>query len=256
MQQPRSGSDSPHSPVVGLASAEALFARDPVAFVDWVITEVGGHAFENPAYRGIDGILPGPRDITGQQAYLLIAVKCGAPTALQAVTALAGAVDELNAAGAVLVTMTPPSPAVRDAARPHTGTRRSPQPAPWAKVEFLTVEEILDGKHPRRLGRLGRLGGLGGSGSDYDYILDAPDRPSIFCGTETTYQRYRARRVHCIARVIARRRLGLVWTEPQADGSIIMFRQDSDGLVIPSADDLKEAEASYAAAEERGELPW
>ena len=89
-----------------------------------------------------------------------------------------------------------------------------------------------------------------------EFILDAPGRSSLFCGTPTESQRYRARRVYSLAKMIKRSRLGLVRATENDHGSVTIHGEDSDGPLIPDQEDLERGEASYRAAEERGDLPW
>ena len=61
----------------------------------------------------------------------------------------------------------------------------------------------------------------------YTEILDAPGRPSRFCGTESEYLRYRARRVYSLAKVCKRKRLGLVRATGNEDGSFTLHIEDA-----------------------------
>ena len=91
---------------------------------------------------------------------------------------------------------------------------------------------------------------------DYDLVLDAPGTPSLVCGTPLDYQRYRARRVFALAKVCKMKRLGLVRAIENEDGSFTLHIEDSPGPLIPEPEDLERGEASYRAAEVRGDLPW
>lgn len=71
-----------------------------------------------------------------------------------------------------------------------------------------------------------------------------------------TDQEYRAGRVLALAKVIKMRRLGLVRGIDNADGSITIEKEDFIGPILPAPEDFEAGEASYRAAEERGDLPW
>ena len=79
---------------------------------------------------------------------------------------------------------------------------------------------------------------------------------SICCATPAAYERYRAKRVYSIAKVCKMERLGVVRATENEDGSFTLHREDSHGPIIPEPEDLERSEASYRAAEERGDLPW
>lgn len=81
-------------------------------------------------------------------------------------------------------------------------------------------------------------------------------RRVICCAPPAAYARYRARRVYSIAKVCRRKRLGLVRATENEDGSFTLHTEDSHRPIVPEPEDLERSEASYRAAEERGDLPW
>lgn len=71
-----------------------------------------------------------------------------------------------------------------------------------------------------------------------------------------TDQEYRANRVFALARVAKMRRLGLIRCIDNQDGSITIEKEDFADPILPDPEDLLAGEASYRAAEDRGDLPW
>ena len=116
---------------------------DPVSFERWAVTALGGHPLDHPVDAGIDGQVT-TSDGSGSPGRVLIAAKAGGRYHPRMVRDLARTVDSLDAERGVLVCVSPPPPAVYEAA-----ARTGPTSADGlACVQVLTAAEVAGGERP------------------------------------------------------------------------------------------------------------
>jgi len=127
--------------------AAALAAEKPYQFQWWAASLVGGRLAEQKkgADRGIDGRLffhdEGPKGKTKQ---IVLSVKAG-HVKPEFVRELRGVLEREEAAIGVLLTLHPPTPAMRKEAT-HGGFYQSPWGSSHPRLQILTVGELLEGK--------------------------------------------------------------------------------------------------------------
>lgn len=126
--------------------AAALAEADPYQFQWWASDLVGARPTEHKkgADKGIDGRLYCHEYEGGPTKQVILSVKAGANILPAHVSELRGVVEREKAAIGVLITMHPPSRAMR--AEAATGGFYH---SPWGKhqrLQILTVEQLLDGK--------------------------------------------------------------------------------------------------------------
>ena len=138
-----------------LESARKLAEDDKFQFEAWVLSLVGArHAgqVKRGADHGIDGKLYFHDDRSGKSKLIVISVK-GGGTSVPHVRDLRGVIEREKAAIGVLITLAEPSkPMVKEAA--GAGFYKSENFGDFAKIQILTIEELLAGKtiqHPRVL---------------------------------------------------------------------------------------------------------
>lgn len=129
--------------------AQALFNVAPLDFERWAVSMVSGTPNEKQVGdKGIDGVIRFFTDASGGTGRALVSVKGGKTVGPTAVRDLLGTVETQKAEMGVLVTLTKPTPGMRDAAD-HGGTYTWPvNGQQFPKIQTLTVTELLDGKRP------------------------------------------------------------------------------------------------------------
>lgn len=131
-----------------LPDAERLAGEEPFQFQAWALGKVGARTAQSEkrgADRGIDGALYFHDDPKGTTKRIILSVKAGKNVSVAMVRDLVGTVTREKADIGVLLTMTPPTaPMVKEAA--SAGFYASPMGGKHAKVQILTVAELLDGK--------------------------------------------------------------------------------------------------------------
>jgi len=131
---------------VSLPDAEALAQSDPYQFQWWVLGLVGARPVEGKkgADRGIDGrIYFHDEGAAGKSKQVILSVKAGG-THVSHVRDLLGVVTREKAAIGVLLTMEPPTKAMRKEVA-AAGFYLSPW-GPHPVLQILTVEDLLNGK--------------------------------------------------------------------------------------------------------------
>ncbi len=148
---------------VSVPDAEGLAADDPFQFQAWALGLVGARAHQSKsadkgADRGIDGNLYFHDDPRGSTKRIILSVKAGQNVGVSMVRDLAGTVARENAEIGVLISMSvPTAPMIKEAA--SAGFYTSPMGGKHAKVQILTIAELLDGKgidYPSRSQRADR----------------------------------------------------------------------------------------------------
>jgi DNA modification methylase len=134
---------------VDMAGARALFERSPFEFERWCIMLVDGQLNEKQAGdQGIDGVIRIPIDAQGSSHRVLVSVK-GSSINLKHVRELVRIVDSQKAAMGLLVTMTPPTVALLEAAS-QFGTYRYPiNGTTYPRIQIITVQELLQEARPK-----------------------------------------------------------------------------------------------------------
>lgn len=131
---------------VSLPDAEVLAQSDPYQFQWWVLGLVGARPVEGKkgADRGIDGrIYFHDEGAGGKSKQIILSVKAGG-THVSHVRDLQGVVTREKAAIGVLLTMEPPTKAMRKEVA-SAGFYLSPW-GPHPVLQILTVEDLLNGK--------------------------------------------------------------------------------------------------------------
>lgn len=134
---------------VTVKDAEALAKQDPFQFQCWALGLVGARPTDpkRGADKGIDGRLyfhdEGPT--TGKTKQVIISVKAGR-VQVSHVRDLVGVIQREKAEIGVLISMEPPTAAMRQEAA-AAGFYKSPGGTQHPKIQLLTIEDILeDGK--------------------------------------------------------------------------------------------------------------
>lgn len=133
---------------VTVKDAEALAQEDPFQFQCWALGLVGARPTDpkRGADKGIDGRLyfhdEGPT--TGKTKQVIISVKAG-KVQVSHVRDLVGVIQREKAEIGVLISMQPPTSAMRQEAA-AAGFYKSPGGTSHPRIQLLTIEEILNGK--------------------------------------------------------------------------------------------------------------
>lgn len=134
-----------------LAGARALFRQSPFDFERWAVTMVNGTPNEKQVGdRGVDGIIRFLNDSKGRATAgrVLVSVKGGRSVNPSMVRDLVGTVESQQAEMGLLITLSPPTPGMVEAAS-HSGSYVwQVNGASFPKVQILTVAEILDSARP------------------------------------------------------------------------------------------------------------
>jgi DNA modification methylase len=132
-----------------LLGAQALFNDAPLDFERWAVSLVNGTPNEKQVGdRGMDGVVRFFTDSKGATGRALVSVKGGKMLNPAFVRDLLGTVQTQNAEMGLLITITKPTPGMRDAAD-HAGTYTWPvNSQKFPKIQLVTVEELLAGKVP------------------------------------------------------------------------------------------------------------
>jgi site-specific DNA-methyltransferase (adenine-specific) len=128
--------------------AAALAAEDKYQFQWWALGQVGARPAEQKkgADRGIDGRLYFHDDESGQSKQIIFSVKAGGVSVPQ-VRDLVGVLDREKAQiGVFLCFEEPTKPMLREAA--EAGIYKSSDGTTYARLQILTIQQILDGKQP------------------------------------------------------------------------------------------------------------
>jgi len=132
-----------------VASARALFLRNPFEFERWAVSLVDGQPNEKQVGdRGIDGVIRYPIDAKGTTGRILVSVKGGQPPGPQAVRDLIGAVHSQRADMGVFIAMEDPTPRMAEAANASRLFHAPAQGRSYPVVQIITVEQLLAGKKP------------------------------------------------------------------------------------------------------------
>jgi DNA modification methylase len=128
--------------------AAMLAAEDKYQFQWWALGQVGARPAEQKkgADRGIDGRLFFHDDEGGESKQIIFSVKSGGVTVAQ-IRDLLGVLDREKAKiGVFLCFEEPTKPMLREAA--EAGLYKSTDGTTYAKVQILTIQQILKGKQP------------------------------------------------------------------------------------------------------------
>jgi site-specific DNA-methyltransferase (adenine-specific) len=130
------------------AGAAQLAEEDKYQFQWWALGQVGARPTDQKkgADRGIDGRLYFHDDDSGKSRQIVFSVKGGHITASQ-VRDLAGVLSREKAEiGAFITFDEPTKPMLREAA--DAGLYKSSDGSTYARLQILTIQQILDGKQP------------------------------------------------------------------------------------------------------------
>lgn len=131
---------------VSLPDAEELAREDKYQFQFWALGLVGARPAEEKkgADRGIDGNIYFHDDPKGKTKRIVISVKGGENISVPMVRDLVGTVSREKADLGVLITLLPPTGPMRKEAA-SAGFYTSPMGGKHAKVQILTIEQLLNG---------------------------------------------------------------------------------------------------------------
>lgn len=130
-----------------LKGAEELAKEDPYQFQWWALGLVGARRAEEKkgADKGIDGrLIFHDEGLGGKRKQVILSVKAGKLHAHH-VRDLRGVIDREKAEIGVLISMDEPTQQMRTEAA-SAGFYKSPQNQNYARIQLLTVEQILGGK--------------------------------------------------------------------------------------------------------------
>ncbi len=129
-----------------LPGAQALFARSPFDFERWAVSLVYGQPNEKQVGdRGADGIIRFPMPEKNKIGRIVVSVKGGGHVGPAMVRDLDGTINAEKADMGVLITMSPPTSKMVEAAQ-HTGSYRWPVDGrDYPKVQIVTVADLLQG---------------------------------------------------------------------------------------------------------------
>jgi hypothetical protein len=130
------------------AGAAELAAQDKYQFQWWALGQVGARPAEQKkgADRGIDGRLYFHDDNSGKSKQIIFSVKAGGVTVPQ-IRDLRGVLAREKAEiGVFLCFEKPTKPMLKEAA--EAGLYKSPTGSDYARLQILTIEQILEGKQP------------------------------------------------------------------------------------------------------------
>jgi len=129
-----------------LASAQDLAKRNKYQFQWWACALVNAQPFQGKkkgADTGIDGLIFFQDDANAFKK-IIVSVKGGDHVGVSMVRELDSVVNRERAALGLLVTLTPPTPAMRTEAN-AAGFYHAPHHGDFPKIQILTVEGLLDG---------------------------------------------------------------------------------------------------------------
>ncbi|MFH1162365.1 MAG: DNA methyltransferase [Candidatus Jorgensenbacteria bacterium] len=142
-----------------VASAQALFKKDPFEFEYWVLDMVDAVPAQSKtkehmrgADKGIDGVITFVKDLkNGNEEYgrLLVQVK-GGGVHRNDIATLKGDVERERAEGGVLITLEKPTkPMLEEAASAGSYKVKFGNEFEFPKIQILTVDDLLNNKKPR-----------------------------------------------------------------------------------------------------------
>jgi DNA modification methylase len=133
-----------------LLGAKALFQKAPLDFERWAVSQVKGTPNEKQVGdKGADGVIRFFIDAQGNTGRALVSVKGGKVVGPHFVRDLLGTVETQKADMGVLITITKPTPGMKDAAD-HAGSYTWPATAQqFPKIQLFTVADLLSGKRPQ-----------------------------------------------------------------------------------------------------------
>jgi hypothetical protein len=128
--------------------AAALANEDKYQFQWWALGQVGARPTEQKkgADRGIDGRLYFHDDESGKSKQIIFSVKAGGVTVSQ-VRDLRGVLEREKAEIGVFICFEPPTRPMKHEAS-EAGLYTSQDHSTYPRIQILTIEEILEGKHP------------------------------------------------------------------------------------------------------------
>ena len=129
--------------------AAALAAEDKYQFQWWALGQVGARPADQKkgADRGIDGRLYFHDDESGQSKQIVFSVKAGNVTVSQIRDFVGVLIREKAEMGVYLCFEEPTKPMIREAA--EAGLYKSSDGTTYARLQILTIQQILDGKQPQ-----------------------------------------------------------------------------------------------------------
>jgi hypothetical protein len=133
-----------------LLGAKALFRKAPLDFERWAVSQVKGTPNEKQVGdKGADGVIRFFTDAQGNTGRALVSVKGGKMVGPHFVRDLLGTVETQKADMGVLITITKPTPGMKDAAD-HAGSYTWPANAQqFPKIQLFTVADLLSSKRPQ-----------------------------------------------------------------------------------------------------------
>ncbi|MDQ3779348.1 MAG: restriction endonuclease [Chloroflexota bacterium] len=147
--------ESPDFQVRGLPTtveeAAALALRSRFQFQWWAIGRVGAIPTESQekkgADEGIDGLIRFFDDRSGKPKHCVVSVKSGKNVEARDVRDLVGTVESNKAQAGVLITLTPPTKPMRQAAA-RAGMYYSPLGHDYPKIQIFTVDDLFNERIP------------------------------------------------------------------------------------------------------------
>lgn len=131
-----------------VAAAQMLFRKNPFEFERWAVGLIRGRPNDKQVGdKGSDGELIFPSGGSRPQRGI-ISVKGGKTINPAMVRDLAGSLDAHNANMGVLITLTPPTQGMINAANGFGQWTDSFTQAKWPKVQIITIDDLLESKTP------------------------------------------------------------------------------------------------------------
>jgi hypothetical protein len=131
-----------------VAAAQMLFRKNPFEFERWAVGLIRGRPNDKQVGdKGSDGELIFPSGGSRPQRGI-ISVKGGKTINPAMVRDLAGSLDAHNADMGVLITLTPPTQGMINAANGFGQWTDSFTQAKWPKVQIITIGDLLESKTP------------------------------------------------------------------------------------------------------------
>lgn len=130
--------------------ARALFNRSPFEFERWAVAQVDGTPNEKQiGDKGSDGVIVFPADGRSAVGRVLVSVKGGKTIGPAMVRDLVGTMEQQRAEMGIFISLTPPTPGMREVARRSGEYVWGADGRRFPRVQLLTVDELLAGRRPQ-----------------------------------------------------------------------------------------------------------
>ena len=132
-----------------LDGARALFAANPFDFERWAVSLVDAQPNQKQVGdKGIDGVIRFPTDNKDGTGRSLVSVKGGATVNPGMVRDLVGTVEQQKADMGVFICLSEPTKGMKEVEHVSGVYTHPVDGRTFAKVQILTVAELLDGRRP------------------------------------------------------------------------------------------------------------